>query len=98
MKTSEAITNSAAVADRSWQPGAGVDPKKVIRIGKRIRNLHRHAMADWSEQRRLSLKEWVWREVNALVASGASGAVLAKSDLGQWLQRRGYDMSDGGLA
>lgn len=24
-------------------PGAGVDPKKVVRVGKRMRNLHRKA-------------------------------------------------------
>lgn len=98
MKTSEAITNSAAVADRPWQPGAGVDPKKVIRIGKRVRNLHRNDMAGVVEHKYLPLKAWVWSAFNDLVATGASSSVLAKSDVGQWLTRRGYDMIEGDLS
>lgn len=89
MKTIEAI-NAPELANKRITPGAGVDPKKVIRVSKRVRNLHRQD----TKRRPMPLKQWVWEQFEGLSMTGARGQALTSSVYGRWLQSRGYNMDD----
>ena len=81
--------------DRPLVPGAGVDPRKVVRPGKRLRNWHRRHLAIENalpESKRLhpGLKEYVRAAValgseSSATPSNKDNAALAK----RWLASKG---------
>lgn len=59
MKTSEAIENSATVSKGRITPGAGVNPDRVMKVGKRVRNLHRNA----TSHKYQPLRAWCFEQI-----------------------------------
>lgn len=71
--------------------GAGVNPDKVIKPSKRVRNQHRHAMRGLSNQ--VSLRTWVraQRKANGDIKPGRPG-YATHSALLAWCGAKGLSL------